>query len=295
MTIGGRGVRANLRMNEEFCHLNEAIGAATANAEGVDYFPSPGNWGDSLINAGADRFLRENKIPVRSLSRDQLGGAETKDRRDRLAIIGGGGGWNNNWSSTIPFVTAATKQYGHVLVMPSSYDPELISEFPRQNVTLVSRASGPSGTAADLICHDMAFYLEMPPVPRTDALKYPLICLRRDKERNQASIDPDRNWDVSLLGTAMHDHLGLLKLVDRFEHIYTDRLHVAIAGAMLGKRVVLLDGNYGKNAGVFNLSLKENYSNVQFAEWEEVDWSAVVGTSKIGVPGYAGGQNSATQ
>ncbi len=58
----------------------------------------------------------------------------------------------------------------------------------------------------------------------------------------------------------------LLRAVGRFEAIRTDRLHVAIAGAVLGKAVVLYPGSYFKNRAVYDLSL-HSYPNVRFASW----------------------------
>jgi exopolysaccharide biosynthesis predicted pyruvyltransferase EpsI len=58
----------------------------------------------------------------------------------------------------------------------------------------------------------------------------------------------------------------LLRAIDRFETIRTDRLHVAIAGAVLGKAVVLYPGSYFKNRAVYDFSLRP-YPNVKFADW----------------------------
>ena len=50
----------------------------------------------------------------------------------------------------------------------------------------------------------------------------------------------------------------MLMAVDCADAIITDRLHVGIAAALMGKEVFLLDNTYGKLSGVYNHSLKQN-------------------------------------
>lgn len=57
-----------------------------------------------------------------------------------------------------------------------------------------------------------------------------------------------------------------LKTVDHFETIRTDRLHVAGAGALLGKNVELYPNSYYKNRAMYDFTLRD-YPNVRFVEW----------------------------
>jgi exopolysaccharide biosynthesis predicted pyruvyltransferase EpsI len=56
-----------------------------------------------------------------------------------------------------------------------------------------------------------------------------------------------------------------LKLITNAEAIVTDRLHVAILGAILEKKVFLIGNIYHKNRGVYEYSLS-SYSNVRYYE-----------------------------
>lgn len=51
---------------------------------------------------------------------------------------------------------------------------------------------------------------------------------------------------------------AFLSFIDNFTQIYTDRLHVGIAAAILNKEVTLIDTSQRKVSGVYNLSLREN-------------------------------------
>lgn len=42
-----------------------------------------------------------------------------------------------------------------------------------------------------------------------------------------------------------------VRLIDQYDTIYSTRLHIAIAGAMMGKQVHILDNSYGKNFGFY--------------------------------------------
>ncbi len=55
-----------------------------------------------------------------------------------------------------------------------------------------------------------------------------------------------------------------LAIADRYDEIRTDRLHVAIAGALLGKRVLLHDNSYGKNRAVWEHSVAGRFATVEW-------------------------------
>lgn len=272
----------NLRGSAPFAELAGSI--AMLADRPLDFFASPGNWGDALINVGSRQFFTDNGFGVRELRRADLVEDAELDVSDRVAIVGGGGGWNQNWNSTIAFVEEASRRYHHVVVLPSSYDYDMLGDFDRKRVTLFTRAAD-AEIAGDTFCHDMAFYCQTRAMP-SQLLGNPLIAFRRDKERSAQAFDPDRNWDLSLLGTAETDPREFLLIVNRFRTIFTDRLHIAIAGAMLGRNVLLLDGNYRKNEGVFRASLEPNYPNVSLVSWAEVRAREVNGFEPMGDSGY---------
>lgn len=276
-------MRHNLRAAREFSFLATDINERSA-GRAFDFYASPGNWGDALLNAGARQLFSNVGAVWRELSRSQLAQTVRDEESRRLAVIGGGGGWNRNWASTIAFTKSVIECYDEVVVLPSSFDYKMISNIDFGGTAMYTRAAG-RGSGAFSFCHDMAFYIELD-LGVQETLPYPLIAFRRDKERNVLAPAPDRNADLSILGDANSDYRELLAIVDRFSVIYTDRLHIGIAGAMLGRKVFLLDGNYGKNRGVYEASLAENYENVTLLEWQDFLDMRVIGMEPIGAPGY---------
>ena len=47
-----------------------------------------------------------------------------------------------------------------------------------------------------------------------------------------------------------------MQAIDSVEVVVTDRLHVGLVAALLGKRVFLFDNSYGKVSGIFEQSLR---------------------------------------
>lgn len=81
---------------------------------------------------------------------------------------------------------------------------------------------------------------------------------------------PEGNIDLSevfALGTiprAMGEMAAqrFVNAIDLFDTIRTDRLHVGIASALLGKRVELHASNYFKIRAVYDFSMRERFPNV---------------------------------
>ena len=92
---------------------------------------------------------------------------------------------------------------------------------------------------------------------------------RNDKEK--ATTDcPVKNIDLSLYSTSSCTSSGSTKLlselfisaIDSFDVVFTDRLHVGIIAALLGKHVYLVDNSYKKISGVYYKSMSD-WKNVK--------------------------------
>ena len=105
---------------------------------------------------------------------------------------------------------------------------------------------------------------------------------RGDRERHPMRIGDEQN-DISRLfalrkGPQPFDQRRVsayffLEAIKRFSSVHTDRLHVAIAAALLGKEVRLYSNSYYKNRAVYELSL------THFPKFAFVDISRAVAPS----------------
>ena len=129
------------------------------------------------------------------------------------------------------------------------------------------------------LSHDAALYLSKDDFnPRNGS--YDLICPRGDREsavdwriedlrkrRNAGLTDSGHPIDNVLMGDLdlIGDFRAFVNLIEGSRRVYTDRLHVAILSAILGKDTFLYPNSYPKNKGVYEFSLYK-FSNVRFVD-----------------------------
>lgn len=103
-----------------------------------------------------------------------------------------------------------------------------------------------------------------------DPARGPLLAMRGDAESAGERV-PNGNLDISELFTLL-DTTGadaelsarlFLGWISRYSTVTTDRLHVAIAGALLGKTVSLRPNSYYKCAAVWEHSIRGRFPGVQ--------------------------------
>lgn len=85
---------------------------------------------------------------------------------------------------------------------------------------------------------------------------------------------PSDNMDLSDLydGITHHKEIclytvaRLMKFINHFDEINTDRLHICIASALLGKKVNFHPNSYFKCKAIYDFSLKERFTNVSWCD-----------------------------
>lgn len=96
--------------------------------------------------------------------------------------------------------------------------------------------------------------------------------MRTDVERTDHDVPPV-NVDASRIfehgvfppSRARKATVFLLAYLSHFERIFTNRLHLGILGALLGKEVRFYPNSYYKNRAVYRFSMAERFPNVS---WE---------------------------
>jgi exopolysaccharide biosynthesis predicted pyruvyltransferase EpsI len=98
-----------------------------------------------------------------------------------------------------------------------------------------------------------------------------LNTFRKDVESSHHFLPPD-NVDLATLfgyGTnseriAFYVTYRILKTLNRYRTVRTDRLHVCIAAALLGKTVEFFPNNYFKCEAIYQYSMKDKFPNVRW-------------------------------
>lgn len=254
----------------EFIRLEETL-RNFAEGETFVFVVNKGNWGDGLIRYATERFFRQNgfrhvPIPVDravSLSVEELRQA-TSTTRVRMVYSGGGVFLNKyHMHRRIP---ALVERSERILVLPHTFAvPRRKLGFRKSDILFRRDTSGSLEFAPQsLFCHDMALSLGRIATRREgEGTGY---FFRRDVERVEGMALPPGNRDISAEGTESTPMADFLDAIARFETIHTNRLHVSIAAAMMGRRVHLYANSYFKNRSIYEASLKRAFPNLTFSE-----------------------------
>jgi len=236
----------------------------------VDFYRFPGNYGDSLIYHGTKTLLDELNIDINFVETDS-------DIVNDILFIDGGGNLVDEYDDVYSFLVKKHRMYKKIVLLPHTIRGERQSKLIQSlgsNVTIFCREKityefvKKNVTKAECyLWFDCAFYNDLKDY--SGAGEGILNSFRVDVESNKKELPTD-NEDISYNGWCMKPLLGFLKKIEKYKEIRTDRLHVAIASAMLGKRVLFYFNSYYKNMAVYEYSLKK-YSKVIFIYENDYD------------------------
>lgn len=283
---GGRPA-PSLRDSDAFTRMTAHIKDVLGDGEAV-FFTNPGNLGDALILAGALELLRDSEIPIRYVNTRNL---LDKNRllypmayakqliqralglrrfeptvkelaaRHSTAIMCGSGGWVSAvYPDAERLALEFAKHFRKVIILPTTY-ADSVAHFPA-NVDFFARDIYQSmvNNPRARFCHDTALYLS--PEPRV-AERDVGYHIRTDPESSGSIPLPPGNVDLSALGCEYDSVELMFDAVGQSRTIVTDRLHVAIAGALLSRDVWLFASRYFKIPAIHRSSLEERFPTVR--------------------------------
>lgn len=252
------------------------------------FVASGGNWGDSLIYAGA-RYLARS-LGLRWTDLDYQTIASTPPPRGSCIYLHGGGGLNS-WCTGRAFsnLRNALNVADSLLIQgPQTCDignnettnlfASALSKTSSAEIHFFAREMTSARVLAGIlpsafrlhVDHDTAFHappeelLALSGLQRVPRGRYELVIAREDNEAPMVPLVPGNDavtLDPALFARTFSHWLRIHAYANR---ITTNRLHSAIAGSIFGKRVELLPASYHKNRSVWEFSLKE-----RGVEWRE--------------------------
>ena len=230
----------------------------------LDFFRFPGNYGDSLIWHGT-------KILLSSLDISEQYVDISSPKYNSILLIDGGGNLVDYYSDIREFLIKKPSLYDEIIILPHTIFGEKQIEALNNvssKLTIFCRekfsAEFLSNKLTDneiYLWHDCAFYNKFSRVSSGEGV---LNAFRLDKESILHTL-PESNHDLSCRGYATKPLKELIDVLQKYVQINTDRLHVAICAALLGKQVRLFPNSYYKNKAVYDYSLKR-FPNVSFIE-----------------------------
>jgi exopolysaccharide biosynthesis predicted pyruvyltransferase EpsI len=223
---------------------------AIGEPEDLTFIRLYGNKGDELIYAGtrqllARRFYKE--VGVRD-----LGGVS-----GHTAVVAGCGGWCGPYHDMVKRLPVIETKFERVIIMPSSFDvsvPSVRSTLATTKAIVFARERKSFDDICRLcdanIAYDCAFFFDYRPYLRHG--EGSLVTYRTDEE-SVLSLIPQSNHDISKSCSSLDEWLWTIA---RHAVVKTDRAHVMIAAALLGKVVDYWTSSYHKVPAIAEYSLK---------------------------------------
>lgn len=271
-------------------------------SEQVFYLPTPGNGGDALITSGTVDYFASRGVNFQPITAEA-------EFRGGIVVLGGGGNFVPLYGFTRRKIQQFSKSAKKVVMLPHSIrgNEDVLSELGR-NVVLFTRDKNSYEHAKQhcarcevLIDHDMAFHLDVARIDRIDheiasaaqrrqcwRKKFDVSSLKGLKKayfmrNDKEAIEPPsiNHGDISAI-FSMGSNVDLspistwcmFQAIRAPEELVTDRLHVGIGAALLGKSCELRNNNYGKIEDIYEYSMAGRYPHVQY---ERRDRSATIG------------------
>jgi GT2 family glycosyltransferase len=196
---------------------------------------SIGNLGDQLIAAGTRQLLA-------GFSYDEVSIEEAVRSRGETAVLMGSGAWCAPFHEIMPAALRALEaRYSRVIVLPSSFDVKVRavrSALERSHAVVFARERESYAQIAPIcdarLAHDAAFFFDF--APYAAAGSGVLHAYRHDAEATGRSPVERDNRDISMTLGSLDEWLWTIA---RHAEVHTDRAHVMIAAALLGKRVLI--------------------------------------------------------
>ena len=244
-----RGPSELLHIRSKFAELAEQIKSLSR----FQFVWAPGNWGDAIIRSGTLLFFQQLGVSYTQIT------DPTQADPSLPAVLSGSGGFCKFWNWS-PWATKMLLQRcPKVIVLPSSYEAaslDLASESGRLMLyarEMVSYAQVQSRYQS-AFCPDMAFWNQ--PADCGAAIREELLnAFRTDRESRGYHLNYTGNRDISLECDHLGDSRRFFQEIAAYARVCTDRTHVAIAAAMLGRPVDFFPNAYHKNESLFESTL----------------------------------------
>lgn len=225
----------------------------------VALLPNDGNCGDGVIVMGFQRLAAEYHMRFVEL-------LHPRPAEGHALFVLGCGNLGRSYHGQAERIMNYMGKFQRVYVLPCSLDPAaapvaaMLAKLP-PHVTLFCRETYSAELARPLVSpgveihldHDLAFELDYARWAQKGSGR--LNAFRTDLESTDAPLPAD-NQDISFWG-GVEDGELMVRTVSGYRVVHTDRAHVAITAAMLGKETHVYPNNYHKLRGIYEYSLRD--------------------------------------
>jgi exopolysaccharide biosynthesis predicted pyruvyltransferase EpsI len=235
--------------NDDIAASCDKLLRAIGETNDLTFIRGYGNIGDRLIYAGTRQLL--TGLQWRELSIQQLDGV-----CGHTAVVSGSGAWCRPYHDMPQYLPQIEAQFRRVVILPSSFDvseDSVRAALAETKALVFARERESYRQIRDLchadLAHDCAFFFDYESFRRPGEGR--LCAYRTDWEAAGQPL-PEDNRDLSVTCEGLDEWLWTIA---RHAEVYTDRAHVMIAAAMLGKRVVYSASSYHKVPAIAEYAL----------------------------------------
>ena len=270
-----KGYEANIFLPTD--QLIEFLKKNVCGQEKIYWHLNNGNGGDCLTTYGTHILLEslQIKYQLHTISN------ENKDKDIDVLMYGGGGNLVPLYQNCQTFLEKFVNSAKIIIILPHTISgnenllqslPNNVFIFCRDHISWSYCRSLSKFPQNILFGHDLALQVVIPLINKP--MYNDLYAFRNDKEINcnRKSI-PSNNTDISLnyyvnvnsVDDTIRQAKEFLRIIDKYNIIHTDRLHVAIAGHILHKKVNFYNNSYSKNTSVHDSTLSK-FPNIIYHE-----------------------------
>jgi len=240
----------------------------------IIYIPNQGNAGDSLIAFGTIPIFNE-------LGLNWKMGSVDNEYHNKTLFYAGGGNLIGLYKNCKKFIEK-NKNDNKIIILPHTIKSEdIFLSNLNDNIIIFCREETSYNYVLKVFKHkknvylskDMAFYINN--LNKYKIIKGNGVCnaYRTDAEKTNIKIPEDnndlsntlnRNGNTTKINVIKDVSLSIFEHLSKFKTINTNRLHIAIAGSLLDKKVNFYRNSYYKNKSVFEYSINNIYKNTNF-------------------------------
>jgi len=233
--------------------------------ETLYYKPNPGNGGDALTAAGEFKLFDDHNLDIKFITDEEYSYLDGK-----IVMYAGGGNLVKEYNNCATFISKVHDRVKELIVLPHTVNGH------EELHDLAFHLDASSYDLKHMLTKSNALYLKQKVINVfTKSKSSVLNAYRMDVEKTDMEIPPN-NIDVSIKinhsskmypKSIVHKTTrDIFQFLNKYDSINTNRLHIAVACALIGKKVNMYGNSYYKNEAIYNYSLKDKYPNVKFCK-----------------------------
>ena len=236
--------------------------------DNIILIPNPGNAGDALILYGTIQIFDK-------LNLHYTIGDINIVYRDKTLFYGGGGNLVGLYNDCSNFINKNHKSNNIVILPHTITNVDNLLNSVSENIIIMCREKISYDYVKKIIKNknnlylskDLAFYINKNEIEKYKNIEGNGECnaFRRDREKTSIII-PNDNIDLSRhfskkmqtenITVCKDVCFNIFNYLSNFSIINTNRLHIAIAGSLLDKKVNFFQNSYYKNKAMYDYSIK---------------------------------------